>query len=59
MLTKDVSKVVGTGYKVYINGDHGKDDMVVIIMLEVTMLNECLVSFITVSTKHQSTICSP
>jgi hypothetical protein len=59
MLTKDVSKEDGTGYKAYINGGHGKDDIVVIIMMELTMLNECLVSFITVSTEHQSTICSP
>jgi hypothetical protein len=59
MLTKDVSKVIGTGYKAYIDGDHGNDDIVVIMMVETTMLNECLVNFTTVATKHQSAICSP
>jgi hypothetical protein len=59
MLTKDVSKVTGTSYKAYIDGDHGNYDIVVIMMVETTMLNECLVSFITVVTKYQSTICSP
>lgn len=59
MLTKYVSKVIGTDYKAYIDGDHGNDDMVVIMMVETTMLNECLVSFITVATKYQSKICSP
>jgi hypothetical protein len=59
MLTKDVSKVTGTSYQAYINGDYGNDDIVVIMMVETIMLNECLVSFITVATKYQSTICSP
>lgn len=58
MLNKDVSKVIGTGYKAYIDGDHSKGDIVVIMMVETTMLNECLVSFITVATRHPSTICS-
>jgi len=59
LLTKDVSEVIGAGYKAYIDGDHGNDDIVVIMMVETTLLNECLVSFITVATKHQSTICPP
>jgi hypothetical protein len=59
MLTKDVSKVIGTGYMAYIDDDHGNDGIVVIMMVETTMLNECLVSFITVATKHKSKICSP
>jgi len=59
MLTKDVSKVFGTSYKAYIDGDHGNVDIVVIMILETTMLNDFLVSFITVAIKHQSTICSP
>jgi hypothetical protein len=59
MLNKYVSKIIKIGYKAYIDGDHGKGDIVVIMMVETMMLNECLVSFITVTTRHPSKICSP